>query len=236
MRWIMKAAIAVVVFAVLIGSVYAADTKSLQREADDCKVNKATAHEIAEMARARGLSEDSDLIQAASSWWWSEHTKQKEIEGRINNEMDEAVYTTAAQREEYPVACQVWDYLKGEMGLTDEAAAGIMGNLMVETGGMTLGLDPFCWYGQYYGICQWSTYYDPAVSGKGLEFQLDYLRDTISPILAEAGASFDKLKTMTDVTEAARYFCLWYERPGFCSQRRLDCAEAAYRYFANAEG
>ena len=231
MRIMLLGATTLLTALLLVATVSATDTDSLRKEADECAINKATAHEIAEMARARGLSEDSDLIQAASAWWWSEHAKQKEIEGRINNEADEPVYTTQAQREEYPVACQVWDYLKGEMGLTDEAAAGILGNMMVECGGMTLDLDPELWYGQYYGLCQWSTHYDPAVAWSGTEFQLDYLRDTIAPILAEAGASYEKLKSMTSVTEAARYFCLWYERPGFCSQRRLDCAVAAYDYF-----
>lgn len=229
--YLYRGAISGLTAALLITTVCAADVQSLQREADECKTNKTVAHEVAELMRSYGYPEDTPLIRAASAWWWSEHELQLELEAQALHEQDEPVYATAAQREEYPVACQVWEYLRGEMGLNEYAAAGIMGNMMVECGGMTLDLDPGCWYGRYYGLCQWSTYYDPDVANQDTAFQLDYLRDTIAPILAEAGASYERFAGMRDVEEAARYFCLWYERPGFCSQRRLDCAMKAYQYF-----
>jgi len=45
------------------------------------------------------------------------------------------------------------------MELEDIQAAGILGNIMVEAGGHSLGINPYAYGGSYYGICQWSTSY-----------------------------------------------------------------------------
>lgn len=57
--------------------------------------------------------------------------------------------------EKYPVAKKIWNYLKG-LGYTNEQAAGILGNMMVEAGGNTLNIDPSAHNSNHWGICQWS--------------------------------------------------------------------------------
>ena len=81
---------------------------------------------------------------------------------------------------EYPVAAKVWNYLK-LCGWNDYVCAGVMGNLMRETGGDTLNLKPTLYDSSraYYGICQWSKRYCHEVQGKDLDYQLDYLKTTI---------------------------------------------------------
>ena len=63
------------------------------------------------------------------------------------------------------------------LGWNDYVCAGIMGNLMAETGGQTLDLDPKAYSSNknYYGICQWSKKYYAEVHKKDLEFQCDFL-------------------------------------------------------------
>lgn len=58
---------------------------------------------------------------------------------------------------QYPVACTIWQYLIEEMELSEIAAAGILGNMMVESGGYTLSINTSAYSSGFYGICQWST-------------------------------------------------------------------------------
>ena len=78
----------------------------------------------------------------------------------------------------YPEATKVWTILQ-DYGYNDYVCAGIMGNLMVETGGNTLDLDPDLVYYSYYGLCQWSYEYFPSVWYSSLEEQCEFLHDTI---------------------------------------------------------
>ena len=53
----------------------------------------------------------------------------------IKNKYYQDLYKWDQKAKKYPVAVKIWDYLKTEMNLSDVAAAGIMGNIMVEAGG-----------------------------------------------------------------------------------------------------
>lgn len=136
---------------------------------------------------------------------------------------------------EYPVATYVWNYLK-ELGYNDYVCAGIMGNLMIETGGYTLNLDPYAYGGDYYGICQWSAYYCPGIQGADLDTQLNYLANTIEYEINVYGFNYsstmdyNEFLQMTDAGEAAKVFGQCYER-GAGSDVRAECAYAAYAYF-----
>ena len=136
---------------------------------------------------------------------------------------------------EYPVATYVWNYLK-ELGYNDYVCAGIMGNLMIETGGYTLNLDPYAYGGDYYGICQWSAYYCPGIQGAGLDTQLNYLANTIEYEINVYGFNYsstmdyNEFLQMADAGEAAKVFGQCYER-GAGSDVRAECAYAAYAYF-----
>jgi hypothetical protein len=147
-----------------------------------------------------------------------------------------------AKYEEYPTATIVWKYLTEDMGLNDYVAAGIMGNLMSETGGRTLDLT---WdaYSRptkgYYGICQWSKKYYPSVYGASLEDQLAFLAKTIKKEFDvygkkchKKGFNYQSFTELTDEREAALAFARCYERSAKGGHaRRQRNATRALAYF-----
>ena len=134
---------------------------------------------------------------------------------------------------EYPVAAHIVDRLRAE-GFSDEVIAGILGNMMDECGGHTLNLD---WgvYGYmtpddpYYGLCQWSLYYNPEVKDLDVDGQIDYLLKTIAPNMKMFGGSIDTFRALTDPVEAALYYQQYYER-GENGDRRAQDAIRAYNW------
>lgn len=144
---------------------------------------------------------------------------------------------------EYPVATQVWRYMKDELGWNDYVCAGVMGNMMAEVGGQTLNLQPFLYGhsgGGYYGICQWSGKYYPGIQGASLEAQLDFLRDTVKKELDtygyafRSGMDYESFCALTDAEDAALAFAKAYERCGSGSYGiRQSNALKAYNYFVN---
>ena len=140
---------------------------------------------------------------------------------------------------EYPVATQVWLYMK-DLGWNDAVCAGIMGNMMAETGGQTLNLNPSLYAsgGLYYGICQWHATWCGEIHGASLEAQCDYLRDTIKQELDSYGwlycdgMDYEEFLNMTSPSEAALCFAKAYERcaSGTYSVRQNN-ADNAYSYF-----
>lgn len=139
---------------------------------------------------------------------------------------------------EYPVATQVWLYLKNEMGYSDHAAAGIIGNMMAECGGHTLDLK----WGAYnpskhYGLCQWSSRYYPEMQGATLEEQLEFMKESFPEVidrygyLYTKGFDYEQFITMDDCGDAAIAFCVIYERPGGSQNYRRGLAQKAYDYF-----
>ena len=148
------------------------------------------------------------------------------------------------RKTEYPVATEIWLYMKEELGWNDYVCAGVMGNLMTETGGQTLNIDPSA-YGHgsrnYYGICQWSSKYYPEVQGQNLQYQLDFLKDTVEyefntyGRLYQSGMKYEEFTQMTgDCRATALAFAKVYER---CNSKhysvRQTNAEKAYEYFTN---
>ncbi len=144
---------------------------------------------------------------------------------------------------DYPVATQVWRYMKEELGWNDYVCAGVMGNLMAEVGGQTLNLNPHL-YGHsganYYGICQWSSRYYPSIQGASLEAQLDFLRDTVQKelntygYLFRSGMKYEQFCALTDAEDAALAFAKAYERCGSGSYGvRQSNALKALNYFTN---
>lgn len=144
---------------------------------------------------------------------------------------------------EYPEATTIWLYLKG-LGYNDYVCAGILGNIMVECGGNTLWLQPNIYNPtkQYYGICQWSKTYSPSVFGKSLDFQLDYLKNTIQSEfhtfgkLYQRGFTYKKFIALEDERAAALAFAKCYERCGSDYYYvRQDCATMALNYYTSDE-
>ena len=139
---------------------------------------------------------------------------------------------------EYGAASTIWRYLTMECGLSNAVAAGILGNIMNECGGNSLRLNPTWLAGNYYGICMWSLKYNPAIKNKPLEYQLEYLKDSMITTFNASGALYKKGFTyqdfceLTDPCEAAVAFMKVYERPSSASlATRQRNALAAYAYF-----
>jgi hypothetical protein len=175
------------------------------------------------------------------------------IEGVISSYEDKLAIISEQERiaarweeraSEYPVATKIWLYMKNELGWNDYVCAGVMGNLMTEVGGQTLNID-YTLYGHdsktYYGICQWSSKYYPEVKGQDLDFQLNYLKDTVEGqfntygYLYQSNMKYDEFTQMTgDPRATALAFAKVYER---CNSKyytvRQDNAETAYEYFTD---
>jgi hypothetical protein len=136
------------------------------------------------------------------------------------------------ERKEITLNDYIWEFLTIEMGLSDEAAAGIFGNMMVECGGRSFDLQPYIYSpgGAYYGLCQWSTSNHHArINGGSVEEQLEYLASTIREEMDEYG--YSAFEGATDPETAADCFARWYERCSMPTGRREE-ARRAYERFA----
>lgn len=167
---------------------------------------------------------------------------------RLSKEIESAEYQKAVfikwqeKENEYYYATKTWQYLK-DLGYSDVACAGILGNLMAECGGHTLKLDPFLYdaaTGNYYGMFQWSIHYYPRAEGMTFEEQLDYYAETSIPIFKTWGKEYyngftlDDFNKLTDPRDAALAFAKVYERcASWTYERRQNFSEVAYKYFVS---
>jgi hypothetical protein len=126
----------------------------------------------------------------------------------------------------------IWQYLTVNMGLPDIQAAGIFGNMMVESGSRTFNVRPEIYSpgNAYYGLCQWNTGgHHSSINGGTLDEQLEYLSDTIEN---EMGSSnYQRFLNATTPEEASVIFGQWYERCGAPTSRQNE-ARRAYERFA----
>lgn len=139
---------------------------------------------------------------------------------------------------QYPVAQDIWDYMKSQ-NWSDTVCAGIIGNMMTEAGGQTLDIQ---WniYNSigHYGICQWSPKWCPEVIGVSLLEQLDFMYYNIPEEFKIFGKNYYEGFTLDDFflletpEEAADAFAKVYERCGDQSiAKRQANARIAYDYF-----
>jgi len=195
------------------------------------------AHQMAECARELGYQEDHIIIREASNRWWAE---QRVIEALHEQDTEVAaipapepgVTITEAQKEEYPVACGVWRYLREDMGLNPYVAAGIIGNMMAECGGQSLNLQPYLCVNNFVGLCMWYTPYTNGrlLYGADVTDQLEYLKDTLQTNIEYFGGDYDYFISLESATDAAWYFDEYYERGGWHSVRARN-AQTALEYF-----
>lgn len=151
----------------------------------------------------------------------------------------------AKRWEECPVATEIWLQMKS-YGWTDAACAGIMGNIMRETGGDTLEYITSNIYNKsksHYGLCQWAKRYYPQIQPTetwtpSTAEQIEFLRYTINnqkTLHHSYGFTEEYLLTATDYREVAKKFCDGYERPAENSTRRENNAKKAWKYFVLGE-
>jgi hypothetical protein len=136
-------------------------------------------------------------------------------------------------------ATKTFLFLKRQ-GYPDAVACGIIGNMMIETSGGSLNLNPTIYHpnGSYYGLCQWSLKYYPQIKDASFEAQLEFLQATIAyefntfGKLYKKGFMYEDFLTITDPAEAAYIFARVYERCNSTSYNlRRQAAEKAYEYF-----
>lgn len=149
-----------------------------------------------------------------------------------------------SREDKRPVMTHIWHNLK-DRGYSDAVVAGIIGNLIAETGGM--GYQDIEWNirkNGYYGICMWSLKYVPQVDRTSLDEQLDYLvksmeREFNTVYSKTTRNKFGLLKLrykdfveIDNPYDAAIAFGVCYERPSVKHiARRGPQAEKAYEYF-----
>ena len=144
---------------------------------------------------------------------------------------------------EYPVATQVWLYMKNELGYNDIVCAGIMGNMMAECGGCwTSDLD---WEagksGGPYGMIQWlggrkqqlfSIYGKNPSIEEQLNFMHDELYGTDGVTWQVSQAQLDKIMNAETPEKCAYAFACYFERCGEGHRApRRGYARRAYEYF-----
>ena len=211
------------------------DFTELQNLLKECETRKENASQMANAARDCGYEEDHPVIKLAQAEW----TAANDLAMVYQEKIDETKWAKAWK--EYPVATQVWIYLTKTMGYNNYVTAGIMGNMMIECGGWSLKLD---WTAvnkssKCYGLCQWHPLYHKEVQGGDLQAQLDYAYKSFPEVLSryafeyKKGFTYQQFLALTDAREAAKAFCLIYERPGGYNPARGDLAIKAYDYFVN---
>lgn len=228
----------VIIFSIMLFAAFGFGIGSVQAEAasgtelnqliSEQKNIKNKVHEIAEIARSLGFPESHPIIKSAQKEWGEADKRQKQY----NQELT----AWKTKEREYPTAAKVWNYLK-KQGLNDYVCAGIMGNLMAETGGQTLNINAYIYSNGYYGICQWSLYYCD-VAGYTLDQQLEYLKNSMKRefntfgFCYRSGFNYYSFTNMKNEREAALAFAKCYERCGSGSYYiRQQNATKAYKYF-----
>lgn len=202
-----------------------------QEAMTNCMNQMAAAHRMAEAARDLHYSEDHYVIQLA---------KKEYDDAKEDYLVYHDFYSSWLQKEiEYPVAAYVWKFFKNE-GFSDQVIAGILGNMMVECGGLTLNLhwDAYSKPAEFYGLCQWSKTYFPDIHGADIPTQCQYLLDTMESQFSYFGSTYRKgfnyesFLLMDNAYDAGYAFCLGYE-VGHGASLRAKQAVVAYEYFTS---
>lgn len=200
-----------------------------------------TTHLMAESARALGYEEKHDIIVIAQTEYANAEVLYKKYLKIYNQIVEEYNLRWEKREKEYPNASYIWKYLK-DNGYNDFVCAGILGNMMAESGSQTLKIQATIKdkSENFYGICQWSKKYYPDIWEGTLEEQCAFLLKTIENEFAAFGKNYKKdfgyqdFLKLEDEREVAKCFALVYERCGKASySKRQANAEKAYTYFAD---
>ena len=194
-------------------------------------------HTIYEGLLALGYVEDHPAVVMAQTDMQNAAEETKYYQEQFS--IWEEKHKGEVRMERYPVATEVWLYLTGTLGYSDHVAAGIIGNMMGECGGLTLNLQWWRYNStNHYGLCQWSPKYYPQMQGATLQQQLEFLGTSIPETFnGWAGKAYkinyEEFLALTDCKEVAKYFNYVYERPGGYDSRRGKWAQEAYDYFTS---
>lgn len=216
------------------------DKDQLERLINEMETRKECAAMMAECARSLGYEETHQIIMLAKSEWANANDLQSQYIEKSEG-IEEPIWRQ--RMEEYPAATTIWLYMKN-LGWNDYVCAGIMGNMMTESGGQTLAIQPEVYSPgkSFYGICQWSKIYFPEIQGADLLAQCDFLRDTIEYQMKvfgsvyKKGFNYEAFLELTDERDAALAFAETYERCGEGTYTiRQNNATTAYKYFVKED-
>lgn len=206
--------------------------RELEIELAYCQEKLHLSQSIIDSAMELGYEDTCDFIQVIYQDCENYQSYIFHYEERIK-ELKEIQYA------EYPAAAYIWYYMKAQ-GWSDYVCAGIMGNIMQETGGTTLNINYKHEDKYYYGMCCWRKEYHPEVVGLDLEGQCEYLVRSAESIintygyLYKDGYDFEQFLAATSIEEVANAFMVVYERPGYTeSPKRIANGERAYAYFVD---
>lgn len=200
----------------------------LQTLINQCREKKVTAHQMAECARNLGYAEDHIIIKTAQQVW----AEQDKLQAEYSAELKAYNEKLSKWRTECPYATEIYEKLRAH-GLSHITTSAIMGNIMAEVGGQTLeNINPYLRAGDYYGMCMWNIYYCPKVDSRSIDGQVDYLIETMPTLMCQFGGSgsYEYFLSITDVGQAARYFCTYYERGSGHSTRAKNAVKALEYY------
>ena len=199
---------------------------------EECEFRKVNASQIIESAKNCGYKEDHPIVSLAQE----EFSNADSLSIIYKEKLDKLNIKKCW--EEYPVATEVWLYLK-DLGYSDYICAAIIGNMMAEVGGGTLNLH-WSLGTDFYGLCQWYIGYYPQAQGLDVKGQLKLLKDTIeyefnlAGFIYKKGFNYEQFIEIDNERDAALAFAMCYER---CAKKyyyiRCDYAEIAYNYFVN---
>ncbi len=154
----------------------------------------------------------------------------------------EEIHKWEVRASEYPVATQVWLYMKEEFGWSDTVCAGIMGNMMAECGGCwTSDLDWDVSSSSGYGMIQWlggrkQQLFKIYGNSPSVEDQLNFMKDelygTNGVTKQVTDSQLDKIMNADSPEDCAYAFACYFERCGEGHRWvRRDYARRAYDYF-----
>lgn len=154
----------------------------------------------------------------------------------------EEIHKWEVRASEYPVATQVWLYMKEEFGWSDTVCAGIIGNMMAECGGCwTQDLDWDVSSSSGYGMIQWlggrkQQLFNIYGSSPSVEDQLNFIKDelygTNGVTKQVTDSQLNKIMNAESPEDCAYAFACYFERCGEGHRWvRRDYARRAYDYF-----
>ena len=207
---------------------------------EDAIFRKDTAVSVYEGLLFLGYTEDHPAVVMAKT-----NVEKAEADCEFyeeNQAICQEAYNWEVRASEYPVATQVWLYMKEEFGWSDTVCAGIMGNMMAECGGCwTSDLDWDVSSSSGYGMIQWlggrkQQLFNIYGSNPSVEDQLNFMKDelfgTNGVTKQVTDSQLDKIMNADSPEDCAYAFACYFERCGEGHRSiRRDYARRAYEYF-----
>ena len=207
---------------------------------EDAIFRKDTAVAVYEGLLSLGYAEEHPAVVMAKTD--VENREADCVFYQENQAIHQEAYEWEVRASEYPVATQVWLYMKEEFGWSDIVCAGIMGNMMAECGGCwTSDLDWDVSSSSGYGMIQWlggrkQQLFNIYGSSPSIEDQLNFMKDelfgTNGVTKQVTDSQLDKIINADNPEDCAYAFACYYERCGEDHRWvRRDYARRAYEYF-----